>query len=535
VSRRATAGALLGMAALAAAALAAPGRSAGSIAPYLEIGQVLSTDFGGEGETLTYSRVAAGVDASYSSRRTEVQISYQYERRFAWKKDIADDEVHDGLALGRLEVTPGLSLEGGALATRARADIRGQAPDLFAGDERNTSQAYAAYVGPTLSTNIGELQVDGTYRLGYARVETPDDVTIAGGQPALDRYSTALSHTATASVGMRPGTLPFGWTASGGMTWENSGRLSQHYRERYGRFDVVLPVSYSFALTGGIGYEDIRLSTRRPVIGADGLPVIGADGRYLVDRTSPRLVSYDDSGLIYDGGIQWRPSPRTSLELRAGHRYGGTIYTGLFEHQISPTSSFQLAAYDGIQSFGRSLTGTLDALPTQFQVPGRGLGNPFGGCVFGTAGSGACLSPALQSAATENFHNRGGYALWSGTGGRWAFGFAAGYDEREYIAPRYSDVFSLDGVTDKSVTVTANARREFGPRDTLDLAVYGNWYRSGLFDEPEVLSLSGIVSYYHNFTPRLVGLVSAGVYAGDQDGFGSDYSGSLEVGLRYQF
>ena len=42
-----------------------------------------------------------------------------------------------------------------------------------------------------------------------------------------------------------------------------------------------------------------------------GFPVIGPNGP-TPDPSAARLLTYDQSGLMYDGGIIWRPSPRTS-------------------------------------------------------------------------------------------------------------------------------------------------------------------------------------------------------------------------------
>ena len=71
-------------------------------------------------DVLTYTAVAAGVDASMDTRRVQVGASYRYERRIAWDDDLADDDVHSGLLRANVGLTRGLSLEAGALAARAR-------------------------------------------------------------------------------------------------------------------------------------------------------------------------------------------------------------------------------------------------------------------------------------------------------------------------------------------------------------------------------------------------------------------------------
>ena len=121
------------------------------------------------------------------------------------------------------------------------------------------------------------------------------------------------------------------------------------------RGDVVVPVGPTLALTAGVGYEDIQASQRDFVRDAGGVPVPDASGRLTPDPTAPRLLTYDMDGIMYDGGIIWRPSPRTELQARAGHRYGGTTYLGSFTHQIGDHASVNAAVYDTVETFGRQL------------------------------------------------------------------------------------------------------------------------------------------------------------------------------------
>jgi hypothetical protein len=145
--------ALLGACLLSAVPAAARDRNI-DIAPYIEVDQVLSADVQ-NGDVLTYTTLAAGIDASVHTRRAEVQLSYRYEHRFAEGDNLTDADIHSGLARANVKVTPTLTLEGGALATRARSDIRGDAPGVLVGNVNNVSQVYSLYAGPTLATHVG--------------------------------------------------------------------------------------------------------------------------------------------------------------------------------------------------------------------------------------------------------------------------------------------------------------------------------------------------------------------------------------------
>ncbi|MES2059180.1 MAG: hypothetical protein V4564_24785, partial [Pseudomonadota bacterium] len=276
-----------GMIALVASPAAAREKS---IAPYIELGQVLTADLNG-GDVLTYSTIAAGVDASIHNRRAEVQISYRYERRISWNKNVGDDDIHSGLARAAVKVAPGVSIEGGALATRARSDIRGSAPVGLAGNVDNISQVYSAYVGPTVSTHVGPISVGASYRFAYTKVEDPGFTGVAPGSPRLDNYDSSRSHVLQASAGVKAGTvLPVGVTVSGAYEREDAGQLDQRYEGKYGRADLVLPVLPTLALTAGVGYEKIEISQRDAVVDGTGQPVVDSNGRF---RTDPALHEID--------------------------------------------------------------------------------------------------------------------------------------------------------------------------------------------------------------------------------------------------
>ena len=109
-----------------------------TVAPYIELSQVLTADVQ-SGDVLTYSSVAAGVDASVETRRVSVNLSARYEHQFAWDKNSGDADVVTGLANAQVRVTRGLSLDAGGIATRSRNDIRGAAPVFFGNDRDNVS------------------------------------------------------------------------------------------------------------------------------------------------------------------------------------------------------------------------------------------------------------------------------------------------------------------------------------------------------------------------------------------------------------
>lgn len=508
------------------------------VTPYIEVQQVLDAQFSSPSDVLTYTTVAAGIDASASGRRLEGTASYRYEYRIPWDRDKMDSgDVHSGIARGQYQIIRNtLNLEGGAIATRTRTDIRGAAPIILTGDKDNINQIYGFYGGPTLSTRAGPLEIGASYQFGYVKVEDKNRVLLPSGAQRLDIFDDSTVHNVQASIGMPSGRLPFGWTLSGGWQHEDASQLDQRYDGKYVRADVTVPVTAHVALTGGVGYEHIKIAERDVVRDSAGNPVTGPNGRYVTDKSAPRLTYYDTDGLIWDVGVIWRPSPRTTLQARVGRRYGATAYTGSLDYRISEHAGLQVGVYNGIESFGRQLVGDLAALPTNFQV----VRNPFGGdvnnCLFGaTPGSGGCLEDALQSVSTDNFRARGVNALFSARRGPWSMGIGVGYAERRYIAPVRGHLFTLNGVTDRSVTGEFTLSRELTRSSGITGALYAAWYNPGIPHSANVFAYGGTASYYRSFGERLIGQASVGIYAYDQQQADDVVSGAAQLGMRYVF
>ena len=188
---------------------------------------------------------------AFETRRVTAQMSYRYERHIEYDGNVPDRDIHSGIAMVNAQVVPGaLSLDAGALATRTAGEGRA----LGVSPRDQAVNVYAGYAGPTLSTHAGPVAVNAAYRLGYVKI---DDDRIAG--TLDDEFDSSTAHSATASVGMAPGRLPFGWTVGAGYAREDSGgRFDQRFEGRYARADVVVPVSATLAVTAGVGYEDIR-------------------------------------------------------------------------------------------------------------------------------------------------------------------------------------------------------------------------------------------------------------------------------------
>ena len=519
-----------------------------SVTAYVELDQGVLADLNRD-DTVAYAQVAAGVDAAISTARAQGQLSVRYERQIPETGDYGGADIVTGLARGAYQVARPLTIEAGAIATRTRVDIRGAAPGITdVGDAANIAQVYSIYAGPTLATSAGPVAIGASYRFGYTKADTPYTTGLAGA-PRVDYFDDSIGHEVQASVGVAPGrVLPFGVTLSGGYARETASQLSQRYEDTYGRGDVLMPVTPTLALTAGVGYQHIQVSQKDPVVDAAGVAVTDRNGRYVTDQASPRRIAYDTDGLIYDAGVVWRPSPRTSLTATVAHEYDSTSYTGQFDWQIDRSVAFQAAAYDGIETFGHQLRVGLQGLPTSFVDQQDSFGQQFNGCVFGngsagSGGAGGCLNDVFQSLTNASYRARGIEAVLSASHGLNRFGIGAGYSNRHLFSPRVAPGLSVLGVDDDSYFLQGFYTRQLGRRSSFDANLFANWYDStlpgvsgtGLTGTSGDVFGAGATGAYNRSFGRLGTTAQLGVYYFDQQRFYDQWTAQALVGARYQF
>jgi uncharacterized protein (PEP-CTERM system associated) len=505
-----------------------PDRVRTEVHPYLEVSQVLSADLGSGGETLTYTSIAAGVDGTMQTRRVTAQVSYRYERDIDWQSGGIDRDAHSGLAVVHVEVVPGmLQIDAGGLATRTGGDGR-----VFGVNNRSSNvDVYSAYVGPTLSTHAGPLAINASYRLGAVWV---DDHRANGN--LNDDFDHATAQSATASIGMAPGGsgLPFGWTVAGGYAREDTaGRFDQNFEGMYVRGDVVFPITPTLALTAGVGYEDIQSSQLDFVRDGGGFPVIGPNGPS-PDPTAPRLLTYDTSGMIYDGGIIWRPGPRTELQARAGRRYGGTTYTGSLDHRFNEHQGIHAEVFDTVETFGRSLTDDYAGLPQGVDINRDPLTGGLGGCAFSTSGAGGtCFDRSLSAITGSTFRMRGASLVFSGERGLWSYGLGAGYARRTYARPQVTGVAAFAG-KDEVWSAYGSLARQLSRSSEVNFDAYASWYSNDV-DPGTVRTLGATLSYNRSLFLEHLRLLAAVGITNDDDGTDSATTATALGGLRYSF
>ncbi len=511
------------------------------IHPYLEVQQVFDADLsGGNHDTAAYTGVGAGIDISIDARNLQGQVDYRYDHFFSWSHRYRDGDTHNALASGLYTIAPGVTLQAAGVATRTRGTLAASSPGFFAGNFDNTQQVYGIEAGPSVARTVGPFAVTADYRFGYTKAENGfNTIDLGAGQPRLDNNFASTSHDVDATIGMPTGSgiLPFGWTASGGYVRDNINFLDAHYDGYFGRLDVVVPLGPTVALVGGAGYEKNKTSQAQILTDEAGNAVLTDKRRLQADHAKPRLLIYDEDGLIWDVGVLWRPSDRLKLEVRGGRRYGQTAVTGNLNWQVGRNETVQVVAYNDITSFGRQLTGGIGSLPTSFSSPNALIPIGIGGCVFGAnGGAGTCL-PALSSVNANFYRSRGVYALVSAVRGRMTYGLGVNYDHRRYLAADFGVAtggVDYAGVQDDVVTVNGVAARRLSERSSVTGSAYVAWYDTSLLNSGSYTTYGVTGAYTRLITPRLTGEAAISVYSGAGNRFDQDTIGTALLAVRYQ-
>jgi hypothetical protein len=507
------------------------------VTPYIEASQVLTAELSPNSDTVTYTQVAAGADVSVQGRNNGVAASVRVERTFGYDNAVADSTTVSGLARGYASVVPhALSIEGGALATRTQVDSTGGATIGTGRRGPNESRVYSAYAGPNLHTRVGDAEINANYRIGYTRAEAPDALPVGPGGAAVDVFDDSLVQSANVHAGTRPGDgLPIGVGVGGGFYQEDVSNLDQRVRDAHYRADVSVPVTPSLAAVGGVGYEDVEISSRDAVRDAAGVPILGADGRFVTDKSAPRQIAYDTDGLIWDVGVMWRPSTRTSAEAHVGKRYDSTTYYGSFAWAPSSRSSVNLSVYDGITGFGGQLTNALGALPTDFAANRNAITGDITGCVASLQGNN-CLSGVLGSIRSAVFRGRGVNASYARQIGRLSAGLGAGYDRRKFIAAPGTVLAAANGVVDEDWWAAAYISGPIDARSSFGFNWSANWLSSGVAGAGDATVLAASAAYRRYLVAGLSANAAVGIDYLDGSVAGQDLTtASALLGLRYDF
>ncbi|KHK91155.1 hypothetical protein LK12_09595 [Novosphingobium malaysiense] len=508
-----------------------------AIQPYIEVDQIVDAQLSPGDDVLTYTQAAVGIDAGIAGRKNAASVSVRYERQFGWGKRAADGDAISGIARGYTTIVPGVTLEAGGLATQASVEDGASAFSNGEVSDRSKTKIYSVYGGPSVATRAGDVSVTANYRAGYTKVDRSNAYVAAPGVAAVDVFDKSVTQVADVEAGVAPGaTLPVGVGVAGSFYQEDISNLDQRVRDMQARAMITVPVSRTVQAVGAIGYEDVEVSSRDAVRDADGNPVIGSDGRYKTDKSAPRTLAYDVSGLTWDVAVMWRPSRRTSLSAHVGRRYGATSFGGTLSYAPDDRKQLSIAVYNNIAGYGGQINRLLDELPDDFEAVRDPVTGDLTGCVATLEGNN-CLSGALGSLRSSTFRARGVAASYSMKLARLNAGVGLGYDRRKFIAAEGTVLASANGVVDENYWLAAYVSGPLGRNAGWATNVYANWLSSNdpLFGD--VAGYGASASYYRLLTRRLRANVAVAIDGASRDtpDINDIWTASALAGLRYNF
>jgi hypothetical protein len=525
------------LAGVASAPLAAQeinsGRPQRVVQPYIEANQVLSAELSPGNDVLTFTQIATGADVNLQGRNSAIAASVRYERNIGYG-DVVDSQSVSGVVRGTLAVVPDrLNLDAGALGIRTRVDAGGATTVNPLVREDQTSQIYSVYAGPTLTERVGVVDVSAVTRIGYSRFDIDSPVRDVQGN-LVDTFDESVTYLGHVRAGVRAGEiLPVGLAVTAGGFQEDIANLDQRVRDLYARADVTVPVTPSLALVGGIGYEKVEISSRDAVRDANGNPVIGPSGQFVTDTASPRVLAFDVDGLLWDVGVLWRPSSRTSLSANVGRRYASTIYYGNFTYSPNQRSALAVDVYDGVTGLGGVLTNSLSRLSNDFEAVRNPVTGDFGGLVTGADGAGGIGN--IGSVRSAAFRGRGVRGSYQRQLGRMNAAVAAGYDRRTFIAAAGTVLAAANGIRDETYYLNAGLSRDIGRNANIAANGYVSWFETG-FETGNVTATGASLAYNRNLSSRLVGRAAVGVDYFDSEFSAEDFAfATALLGLRYNF
>ncbi|WP_353229205.1 hypothetical protein [Novosphingobium sp.] len=506
------------------------------ITPYIEIDQSVYDQIEPHRPAVTYTTLAAGADMTINSHRTTGVATIRYEHHFSESHSARSTDTITGIARTTTDLIPRtLTFDFGGLATHTSIAAGGATLPNPVDRTGSIYQIWSLYGGPSLSTHAGVLGIKANYALGYNAIDQIRSYVPAGSATPVDVFGHSLTNQATASIGVKPReVLPFGVALTGGYLREDTSNLDQRLTDERLGLQVTQPISHNAALVGDVGWEKVQVAHRNAQIGSDGNPVVSPNGQYVIDRTQPRRIAYQTSGLTWDVGVVWRPSRRTMGAVFVGKRYDSTTYYGNFYHAPNSRSNLTVSVFDGIYGFGSGLMSTIQALPNDFSVTRDPFNGNVGGCFIGSTGGG-CLTGALGSANALAFRAHGGNATYGMTVGRLSANIGGGYFSRRFIGAQGTILASRNGALDQTWYVNAGLSGPIDRQTRFFVNGFASVYRNNTTSLGDTANWGATGSLVHHLTDRLTGTASVEVLGVNPTVSPDLLEMNGQLGLRYNF
>jgi hypothetical protein len=530
--------------------LSAPAQADIRVAPFADVRQVVSDS--SRNEARGWLELAAGVTARAETNRLDGSFSYRYARRIEEFGDLSQRNRHNASAnLAARVIEDFLFLNAGGSATQYASDARGFGGLNTDEDNGNQTQIFSGYVQPRVQQRFGDFAtLDAQYRLGAVSADGPRENSQLPGNIGLDPtdgvgalLTDSVTHSGGVTVASTRGTNTINWSLNGTATLEDIDQLDQKYRGYSAGGELGFQLTRKLELIASGGYEDIE-NTQDSILfdPVTGLPDLDADGNFQIDPAQPRQTAFDFSGEYWNGGFRFVPSRRTTIEIRAGERYGDlNIYADVSYRsrrglRVRGNFSQTLSSFSrllGIYQDGELVGGTRIGGAEQFGVPLCVLG-----VVPGTDES-ECIGGLTQSITPATFKADRGILQVARSEDALTWSVTGFYEKRRYVDSRQLQSPLTSPVTlfgdDESFGVRGGVTWRLGENENLSVDSLLSRNRFALsLDRKDVRFLLGS-SYSRQLNRRLY--ASASLYGTQRFSNTSRDSRSVtaSAGLRYRF
>ena len=507
------------------------------IRPYIEAGQVVDVPLSGAGAgpVTGYALAAAGVDVQLNGRNTQASASLRYEHDFNDIGPSGHGNTLSGIVRGQTALgTPALRLDYGAMAMDSYVSSAGASTTAVPTSYGERTHVYTGFIGPSLATHMDDIQLSAHYHIAYTK-EHEDTTTSVG---ALTGSSFGFDHStsqnAAVAVGNKPGDgLPVGLGAEAGFVQEDGSLLDQRSREYHGRAQIIIPLVRDVALVGGIGFENIEVSSRDALRNASGALIYSSGGQLQTEPNSARTIAYQTSGLMWDGGVIWQPSRRMHFEAHVGRRYGHIGYNGSLKYTPNDRTSLNIVVYDTLGGFGGGLTDAMVAMPTTFNGVRDAITGELLGCVASTTGG--CIASATGAQNGLVFRAQGVMANWGAQAGRLSFGAGLGYDRHQYLTSAQTALASYNGKVDQYYWASAYISDRLSKHETLQGTLNLYHFQSGLDSLGDMNAIRASGLYKYDFTQHLSASAMLAIDGVSRPVVDDLWTASGALGMRYSF
>lgn len=292
-----------------------------TVEPRLELKETYTDNvfLTGTQEQEDYISIASpGISIRGDGKRIDFNADYTANFLYFAKSDQGDVR-HNLRATLNAEVVRGLFfVDGQASVNQQFLDRSGPLSLSQANitDNRATIQIYN--ISPYFTGRAGQT-FDWELRYQFGYFATDRDGALASPAGTL---SNSLNHRGTARISSGPAFRKVGWALTGSVNRVQRKGTARDFEDDV----VVLDLSYIFnrkiTVAGSVGYEKTNLQT----------------------------ITFDQEGLTWSAGIDFKPGPRTSLSARYGRRLRSDVYSASFQYLLTRYATITASYQDRFQT-----------------------------------------------------------------------------------------------------------------------------------------------------------------------------------------